>query len=267
MRRIERSDCPNVIARLRLAADERVREQLARGEQSRLRFSTHVYAAVDVRTELGTLQHEKCGYCESLLQPAALGQIDHFRPKGEVKNETTQAMLRPGYYWLAHDWDNLILSCDRCNTRYKGSRFPLVVEADRQRTVNQGGLPAEQPLLLNPYIDDVRVNLRFREEFIFASQGTEASNKTIDVLGLDREDLNTARRKALAIVKGLVFVAVAGPESLRDSARNMIIEYFSPRGEFASCINDNIDYDSAVAPWRHEVVDIDDRVGNRPVGI
>src|SRR5712671_6067080 len=53
---------------------------------------------------------EKCWYTEC-KSPGADNDIDHFRPKLGVKEDKDH----PGYYWLAFDWRNMRLSCQRSN--------------------------------------------------------------------------------------------------------------------------------------------------------
>ena len=69
-----------------------------------------IYKADDVRLQLETDQHYKCAYCECYL-PLQYHDVEHFRPKSH-------------YYWLGHDWKNLLYSCERCNRLYKKAKFP-----------------------------------------------------------------------------------------------------------------------------------------------
>ena len=94
----------------------------------------------------------KCAYCESSFVHVSPADIEHFRPKSAVKIDEKTGKekvleLKPGYYWLAADWDNLLLSCIDCNRRRnqedidgdgetatgKATIFPLADEADRVR--------------------------------------------------------------------------------------------------------------------------------------
>jgi len=74
-------------------------------------FDFQKYKAIDVQTELKALFHDKCAYCES--EATCDIDVEHFRPKGEV----TEDPLHTGYWWLAHTWSNLYLSCQHCNQR------------------------------------------------------------------------------------------------------------------------------------------------------
>ncbi len=72
-------------------------------------FVFEEYKAFDVQSTLRALFKNKCAYCEGEL----LGDVDveHFRPKGAVTDDPNH----PGYWWLAHSWDNLLASCEHCN--------------------------------------------------------------------------------------------------------------------------------------------------------
>lgn len=83
--------------------------------------------------------HNKCAYCETLVD-GYLGDAEHFRPKGQVRNlkdddtsevvkiidEDDEEIDHPGYFWLAYHWQNLLPSCELCN-RYSGKLdlFPV----------------------------------------------------------------------------------------------------------------------------------------------
>ena len=61
-----------------------------------------------VRDKLNEYYHHKCAYCET---GGGKADIEHYRPKGSVKEEDTHS----GYYWLAYEWSNLIPSCVKCS--------------------------------------------------------------------------------------------------------------------------------------------------------
>ena len=63
--------------------------------------------------------HKKCAYCESKVGPTERkGDVEHYRPKSrtrDVNGKLVKIMRNgvevnhPGYYWLAYDWNNLLL--------------------------------------------------------------------------------------------------------------------------------------------------------------
>ena len=81
------------------------------------------------------------------------GDVEHFRPKGGYKQRRRGPARRPGYYWLAYDWDNLFYSCQLCNQRFKRNLFPLRDGRRRARS-HTHRLDKEEPLLVDPAEQD-----------------------------------------------------------------------------------------------------------------
>ncbi len=82
------------------------------------------YRNEEVKDVLVKMFYGKCAYCESKITVVTYGQIEHFYPKSAYPDKTFA-------------WDNLLLSCDKCNnTQHKGTKFPLDSDG--------------QPLLINP---------------------------------------------------------------------------------------------------------------------
>ena len=71
---------------------------------------------------------EKCWYSECDLT-GSFGDVDHFRPKLRSTAENNRAILDEGYWWLAYDYLNYRLSCEKCNRPFgdggKRDCFPL----------------------------------------------------------------------------------------------------------------------------------------------
>ncbi len=84
----------------------------------------------DVRGLLYAQQGQVCAYCGSRLPFNDRGDVEHFRPKSSVR----EAPDHGGYWWLAYDADNYILSCRVCNSNRKSNRFPLRANATRRAT-------------------------------------------------------------------------------------------------------------------------------------
>jgi uncharacterized protein (TIGR02646 family) len=97
---------------------------------------------------------DKCWYTEC-KNPGADNDIDHFRPKLGVREDDQH----PGYYWLAFDWKNMRLSCQRANRPRrdphskevggKSDHFPLLSGGVRANAPGDN-LAAEHPALLDP---------------------------------------------------------------------------------------------------------------------
>ncbi|MBP1543325.1 MAG: hypothetical protein J6A16_04455 [Oscillospiraceae bacterium] len=100
---------------------------------------------------------EKCWYSECSIQ-GEFGDVDHFRPKNRSTDERGNVILPDGYWWLAYDYLNYRLSCEKSNRSFgnggKNDMFPLKV----------GTLPASFPhnndiaVLLDPCVEkDVEI--------------------------------------------------------------------------------------------------------------
>ena len=59
----------------------------------------------------------KCMYCEGRYVAGSHDDAEHFAPKGEV-TEQRRKVDHPGYYWLAFEWQNILLACQKCNSRH-----------------------------------------------------------------------------------------------------------------------------------------------------
>ena len=140
------------------ALEKKLKKARQRNKKS---FKFAVYGKA--REALTELFKGKCSYCESDFASVMSGDVEHFRPKGGV---LVDKKLRPGYYWLAASWDNLLISCKDCNSQRnqrimgvegrvlagKLNQFPLNDEHARARRPRD--VANEVPLLLNPYIDN-----------------------------------------------------------------------------------------------------------------
>jgi len=160
----------------------------------------HGYGLPAVRDTLHAQQHGKCCYCEVGVEPTHF-PVEHYRPKSRVaKDGPTPA--RPGYWWLAHSWDNLLYSCGVCNGE-KGTKFPLLAGSSPLKSESEEQPPgAERPALLNPYDGDATCDPLDLIEFRptkgrregtwepFPRRGDKRAWHTIeDVLKLNRDGL------------------------------------------------------------------------------
>ncbi len=186
-----------------------------RSGSKKFSFDKNIYDTV--KDMLLEAQHQKCCYCESKGNATSYGEIEHFRPKGGVKQKQGQSLQYPGYYWLAYDWDNLLVSCKRCNPSHKGNLFPLAVQKRRARS-HHDDVNAEQPLFINPAREDPRRHIRFRGEV--AIHRTKRGRETINGLGLRRPDLEEERRERLDYLKRLRDIVELGTNSIDPEAQS-----------------------------------------------
>ena len=100
---------------------------------------------------------EKCWYSECSLE-GAFGEIDHFRPKNKSTDMQKNEILPDGYWWLAYDYLNYRLSCEKSNRSFgdggKNDMFPLKPGT----FVATQGNNNDTPILLDPCVEsDVEI--------------------------------------------------------------------------------------------------------------
>lgn len=194
-------------------------------EKSKHDFEKHRTYISRLSKNLKLLYNYKCGYCETRINPGSYMPMDHYRPKGKLKDEESHT----GYYWLWYEWTNLVPACTTCNSA-KSTYFPIDTSEGERVTVppmDNGCLDmeacrvdskihiAEEPLLLHPEVD------RPEEHLIFLPngevKGISLKGKTsVGIYKLSRTELLMAR-------KGVIdrfFKAVATP--LQQSIKNGI---------------------------------------------
>ncbi len=161
---------------------------------AKIDFSAGVYGHASVRAALQAAQHGKCCYCEVVVpKPYASVHVEHWRPKASVRQDEATPEIRPGYYWLAYDWDNLFLACRPCNLS-KGVFFPLA-DPSLRADPTQRDLSIETPLLLKPDgPDDPTDHIGFEEEVAVGK--TDRGCRTVEIVGLD-ESKHERRRECL----------------------------------------------------------------------
>jgi uncharacterized protein (TIGR02646 family) len=166
-------------------------------------FKASIYSDPIVKAALRDSQHRKCAFCESVYDHVGYGDVEHFRPKAGYRQRKKDDLKRPGYYWLAYQWDNLYHSCQLCNQRFKRNLFPLMDNRSRARA-HTHRLNKERPLLIDPGKQDPADYVGFREEYAYAIGGCAEGTATIEILGLNREELVEVRRDRLSMLKILL---------------------------------------------------------------
>jgi uncharacterized protein (TIGR02646 family) len=162
--------------------------------------------------------HGKCAYCEAPASMVAFGDVEHYRPKSI-------------YWWLTYSYDNLLLSCELCNEKFKKTKFPvknkrMAGPKIRRNTTdavigpmsgNVGPDPLrqeevrdfarlhveERPYLLNPYFDKPThyyswsADCVLQEVELAPHQPDPISSRFTraaeECLGLNRQELKSAR--------------------------------------------------------------------------
>ncbi|HEX8220057.1 MAG TPA: hypothetical protein VF914_12720 [Chloroflexia bacterium] len=163
-------------------------------------FQTEVYGHETVKKTLIAAQHSKCCFCES--KTGLDGDVEHYRPKAGYRQSKDEPLLRPGYYWLAYDWNNLLLACPACNQRFKKNYFPLANPNARAKS-HKDDVSTEEPLFINPAERDPEQYIGFRYEISYPIDDNPLGTATIEALGLNREVLNEKRRDRLGLLTAL----------------------------------------------------------------
>ena len=177
--------------------------QAALTEKGNHKFSNNYYASIEVKERLSRIYNNKCAYCETDTTAGAVLQVEHYRPKAKVFEDTEHG----GYYWLGYEWTNLLYACSSCN-RAKSTSFPIEgtrvkippMKGSNLATVrcntNHPDLKGEKPLLLNPEENSFEP----LTHLIISPKGKIRANSgrgeiTIEKCKLDRENLRIARKK------------------------------------------------------------------------
>lgn len=178
-------------------------------------FPFAAYSDPSIKEALSAMSDRKCAYCESDYDATEPFDVEHYRPKGAI--DTAQGKQKPGYWWLASTWTNLLPSCIRCNRgEYlplydgtvvkmgKADLFPLADDAMRASAIDAE--KKEKPLLINPCIEDPANFISFVIEeagFCIAVPAAKNPNSlkakraraSIDIYGLNREGLVRSRTR------------------------------------------------------------------------
>ncbi|MFK5923790.1 MAG: hypothetical protein QM496_16555 [Verrucomicrobiota bacterium] len=187
-------------------------------DKARWSYNFKLYKHEEVKGALTKLFHGKCAYCETLYAATQPMDVEHWRPKGRVKIEGGGEM-KPAYYWLAAEWDNLLPSCIDCNRERKqedavsgnmmslGKKDRFPIQDENYRATGKNDLGDEVPLLLHPCKDDPGEVLQIHEkEAVFLPVQTsglkgEMAIASIEVYGLNRSGLVLNRREHLRIIE------------------------------------------------------------------
>ena len=261
MRKVKRSDVPVPVA-LKGKNSDAAKEHaeaisfFSKKKNKNVKFEFAVYKDASIKEAFRLLFFAKCAYCESDYASTAPVDVEHYRPKGGV---VVRGKLRkPGYYWLAAEWSNLLPSCIDCNrSRTKEFEGELVGKSGKANLFpisNQdsyakkpGEEKKEKRLLLDPCRDKPGAHLEFlvpedpdddRLGLVRAKQKSngrvsEKGEHSIEVYGLSRLDLIKARRgRLISVLAHIVTVkeVVAEIEERGESDRlnGICLLYTSP---------------------------------------
>ena len=206
-------------------------------------FDRGIYGHAKVKDTLKSAQHDKCCFCEGRFDAYAPGDVEHYRPKGAVKQDEASKALVPGYFWLAYSWHNLYYSCLICNRSNKRDLFPLTDPKQRVRSP-EGDTNDEDPLILDPGgQENPRTHIQFQQEHAVGL--TDAGRTTIRLLGLNRWQLLEERLKHLKRLATLYDVIRLSRDSPKPDdidtcreARRELVAAAQPASEFSAMADD-----------------------------
>jgi uncharacterized protein (TIGR02646 family) len=194
--------------------------------------------------------NEKCAYCEGKYGAGHPWHVEHFRPKSEV-TEYRKLINHPGYFWLAYEWHNLLLSCGHSNTyeertaKTGGKSHPSKSNEFRVRGPRLTGpgpdpvcwreeLKKERPLLLNPYDEDADPEDHLTFEETGEIRGiTDEGRETVEVCNLKRPALAEAHRRAQPRAYQKVNIQLGRA----DAGEPPPDRYFGPEEEYSAWLN------------------------------
>ncbi|WP_373032387.1 hypothetical protein [Sulfurovum sp.] len=169
-------------------------------------------------------QYNKCAYCEEKLTTHP--DVEHFFPKGLVKKlhstgyeVTDMVNMRGqqgsiiacnGFWWLAYNWYNYLLSCSICNRQWKVNFFEFKPNRDSALLVNNKSFVRRRkkyiPQLLHPFKGPTPYkHLKYNKYgFISARNKSILGINSINVYGLHRATLTDSREEKMANIYNAV---------------------------------------------------------------
>jgi len=238
LRRKHTAPIPTVLSNAGIAEKNAICQSFVEGKRQ-FAFDANIYGHIEVKSALRAIQYDKCCFCEAKIGHISYGDIEHYRPKKGWIQEN-EALNSPGYYWLAYDWDNLLLSCQICNQRHKKNFFPLL-DNSRRALNHESDIATEVPFFVKPDAENPADFIEFKEEIPFPIDNGQRGTLTIQTLGLDREPLNENRRTKLTPIRILYNLAKDIPgtspgirKRALDEIKKIATEYTADHAEYAA---------------------------------
>jgi hypothetical protein len=201
--------------------------------------------------------HGKCAYCEAQFVLDQRGDVDHFRPKGRITDDTNKPLRvrdsagvernHPGYFWLAYDWRNLLPACSRCNRpgKYddeegtlrqvgKWDRFPV---RNNDYALTPEEVAREQPMLLNPLLNNPDEHFEFDPATGRLVLKTPEARECDRILDLNREGLPEKRREVYLSVLAQIGAAKKAADELKPADLNtylgLVLKHKQGKAEYS----------------------------------
>lgn len=229
----KKTDTPQIL-KVNGAAEIALVKAMKKKDLLNYKFKSALYGHKDVKTKLIEIQNGKCCFCEANVTAVSHGDVEHFRPKGGWIQLEKDKLTQPGYYWLAYDFDNLFLSCQICNQKFKKNYFPL--ENPKLRVLKHGSIAKEKPLLIDPGKMDPSKHLKYSKEMAVGK--TKAGEETIKRTGLNRKEILAQRFDYFNIIETISILAKQStPQGKR--AKAQLKQLKDPKKIYSMMISDN----------------------------
>ncbi len=147
----------------------------------------------------------KCAFCESKMAHVSSPHIEHYWPKSKFPQRTFV-------------WRNWLLSCGKCNEK-KWAKTPFCDAI---------------PCLINPTIEEPQKHIGFVGAITV--EKTERGKKTIELLGLKRQDLEEERSHWLDYLRQLLLLVTI--PNFRQAARDCLIWAMQPEAPYSAMTRD-----------------------------
>jgi hypothetical protein len=221
----------------------------------------------EIKDAYMNLQGFKCGFCERRLEKSRYGSVEHdvehFRPKAKVKiwPGATDRLERaidfdlplgddadPGYFLLAYELENYLISCKTCNTRLKGNYFPVaggrLVDRNRSRDLDDEDAYLIYPIGARDQDPEDLITFRGILPIPVGVRGHKRrrAEVTIRFFELDTREVLLEERAETILELHLAMTAVGHPDmltSLAASSRvDSIVDRRSPHSNCARSFHD-----------------------------
>lgn len=184
MRHIDRLPKPQILAEKQDVWQEKFNEK--RVENPKARPDSKKYGHPKIREMLNSCSHGKCFYCETIIKDD-MQEIDHFK----------EVALAPE---LAYTWENLYLSCHKCNDKIAHDAIPVEKVLDPCKDSDE----------------EIKKNITFDDECICVRHGSEKGLSTIKKFHLDSDILDLKRcRRLKLLLKEIVQVKDSRSKDMR----------------------------------------------------
>lgn len=204
MIQLQRVPLPSPLAETCTQRDLKLRELLATGEKPPESLLA-AYRDPPLKAHLVAEVSGKCMYCESKVTHVYFGDVEHIRPKSRFPAERLSV-------------SNLGLACARCNN-------------------NKGEFWDDQNPLLDPYVDNVEVELLAFGFSIVRRPGRDRARLTIDKLQLNRTSLVERRAERIQMLAELADQFSKAPNgAIRDLLEAELLRQAGSEYEFAFAV-------------------------------